>query len=165
MSETMNLATALEFAITTEQQGALFYDAMSKKHTDNPELAQLFSILARDEEVHEFQFKKLRKELPAGDGQTLSEADADYLEALAYTRFFSGEREPVQVAEMMSVQDGLRRAYQLEQAAILFYTSLEDSLGASDVLDTIIATEKQHLMKVMQYMITGAKMRGLLDDY
>lgn len=165
MSETMNLATALEFAITTEQQGAVFYDVMSKKYADNPEMAELFTVLARDEEVHEFQFKKLRKELPSGDEQGLSGVDADYLEALAYTRFFSGEREPAQVAEMMSVQDGLRRAYQLEQAAILFYTSLKDSLGDSAVLDAIISTEKQHLMKVMQYMITGAKMRGLLDDY
>jgi hypothetical protein len=40
---------------------------------------------------------------------------------------------------------------------------MEDILGKDDTLATIIEAEKKHLAKVMEYMITGAKMRGLAD--
>ena len=33
----------------------------------------------------------------------------------------------------------------------------------NDTLTSIIEAEKKHLAKVMEYMITGAEMRGLAD--
>ncbi len=40
---------------------------------------------------------------------------------------------------------------------------MEDIIGKNDILTSIIQAEKQHLLKVMEYMLTEAKMRGLAD--
>jgi hypothetical protein len=42
---------------------------------------------------------------------------------------------------------------------------MEDVLGANEILAAVITAEKQHLLKLSEYLITGAEMRGLDDEF
>ena len=42
---------------------------------------------------------------------------------------------------------------------------MKEVLGESDTLDGVIKAEKAHLTKVMQYIITDSKFRGLADEW
>jgi rubrerythrin len=166
MIEDLNLHKAVEFAIKTEEQGAAFYDRLAAKFADNEELKEVFTVLARDEEIHQIQFRRLLKELPEGERCELSDADQEYLRALSAAEIFYGNNDALnKVDDMETAQDGLERALGLERSTLLYYTAMREVLGSSEVLDAIIQTEKEHMVRVMKYMVTGAKMRGLLEDY
>ena len=56
-------------------------------------------------------------------------------------------------------------AFELEKATLGFYSAMRDVLGANDTLDSVIEAEKAHLNKVMQYIVTDSKFRGLADKW
>ena len=61
-------------------------------------------------------------------------------------------------------QDALGRAFELEKAALGYYRAMEEVLGQSEILTSIIDAEKQHTLKVMEYLFTGAEFRGIRDE-
>lgn len=164
MIEKLTLERALEFAIKTEQLGAAFYSKMAKDYAGESELAELFGLLARDEEVHENQFRSYREQLPS-DAE-LSDADEEYLRSIAVAEIFHGGHAALDSASRaVSREDVLARAFEMEKSTLLYYKGMREVLGAHDVLDAIIEAEKRHLTQVARYMMTGAKMRGLVDEY
>jgi len=165
MIENVTVRRALEFAVTTERQGAAFYDRLASRYADNAELAELFGVLARDEEVHELQFKALLKKLPEGERGELSADEQTYLRALATAEIFFGNNEALDPGDRVKTrEDALHRALDLEKATLLYYGAMRDVLGSNEVLDAVIQTEKTHLVQVMKVLFTGGKMRGLLED-
>jgi rubrerythrin len=165
MIEKLTVRRALEFAIKTEQLGAQFYDTQAKKHAGDEELVELFGILARDEEIHEAQFKMLLKKLPLEERRDLDPAEEEYLRAVATAEIFYGNNEALDPADKVETrQDAFARAMNMERASLMYYSAMRDVLGPSEVLDSIIQAEKEHMVKVMKYMFTGAKMRGLIDE-
>jgi rubrerythrin len=166
MIEKLTVHRAVEFAITTEELGGEFYKKLAAKYSDDAELAELFSLLARDEEIHAAEFKALRDTLPADQRAELSTADEEYLRAIATAEIFYGNNEALDPADKIdSREDALERALDLEKGSLLYYGAMRDVLGPSEVLDGIIAAEKDHMTKVMKYMFSGAKMRGLIDEF
>jgi rubrerythrin len=164
--EKLTLKNAVEFAIKTEQLGAKLYGGLAMKYAGHDELRQLFEGLARDEVAHENQFKDLRDKLPEDEQGELSEADSEYLMALSKAElFFGGHAQLDSVDSIVSAEDALQRAYQLEHSSLLYYKAMEEVLGPSEVLQEIIDAERQHLLQVMRYAVTGAKMRGLSDEF
>ena len=59
MLEELTLRKAVEFAVTTEQLGARFYNKMAKKFADDEGIKNIFTSLAKDELIHEKQFQNL----------------------------------------------------------------------------------------------------------
>jgi len=166
MIEKLTIERAVDFAIKTEQLGGEFYKKLAAKHADDAELSELFSLLARDEEIHEAEFKALRETLPADRVEKLSDADQEYLRAIATAEIFYGNNEALDPADRVETrEDALHRALSLEKGSLLYYGAMRDVLGSSDVLDGIINAEKDHMTKVMKYLFTGARMRGLIDDF
>lgn len=166
MIENLTLEKALEFAVITEQNGAKFYDRMAEKHSGDEELTELFTILARDEEIHEMQFKMLAKKLPESQRAELSESDKETLRSLVVAEFFNGNYDVLNKVDEMKTRDhALARAMELERSTLLYYHAMREILGGSEVLDEIIAAEKDHLNKVMRLALTGAKARGLTDPF
>lgn len=160
------LRSGVELAVTTEKLGASFYRTLAKKHQDDPELNELFSILAKDEEAHEEQFKKLLNRLPPDEKTEGSEEKYQYLAAAAMSEFFSGEEGPMKDIDKIETRDdALARAFALEKASLFYYHAMEDVLGKDEILTAIISAEKSHLVSVMKYLMTGAKMRGLSDNW
>ena len=132
--EDITLRKAIEFAITVEQMGHECYERLARRFSDDKEISEVFAVLAKDEVVHEKQLEKLLESVPAEEPQGYAEKYG-YLRAMSLSEFFSS-------------REGLTRA--LESVK-------------SEGLDGIIKMEKEHMVSVMRYMVTGAKMRGLGD--
>jgi rubrerythrin len=166
MLKGMTLRKVIEFAVTTEELGAEFYSRMAKKFADKPDVASVFSQLARDEQVHKVQFRAILEGAPATFDDEVEYERAQYLRAMAVSEFFAPHSGSFRQADDITDVDGaLWRALELEKAALGLYRAIRDELGQSKALDAIIAAEREHLFQLMKVVTTGAKFRGLQDDW
>src|SRR4030066_1137740 len=132
----------------------------------NGQTSELFSILAKDEEAHEAQFKALLKKVPAGEKKPKSDREYQLLTAAAMSEFFTGEEGPMKnIGKIKTRDDAFTRAFALEKASLFYYHAMQDCLGENEILKAIISAEKNHLVRVRKYLVTGAKMRGLADTW
>ena len=165
MLEELTLRKAVEFAVTTEQLGATFYNKMAKKFADDDEIKEIFTALANDELIHEKQFQNLLNSVPKDPDVSSQDDRWAILRVLSMSEFFMGESGIFKKLEKIETrEDALRRAFNLEKDALAYYRAIEDIIGKDETLTSIIRAEKQHLLKVMEYMLTEAKMRGLADQ-
>ncbi|MFC1639461.1 ferritin family protein [Gemmatimonadota bacterium] len=165
MLEELTLRKAVEFAVTTEQLGAKFYNKMAKKFEDDEEIKEIFTTLAKDELIHEKQFQNLLNSVPKDPDVSSQDDRWAILRVLSMSEFFMGESGLFKkLEEIETREDALQRAFNLEKDALAYYRAMEDIIGKDDTLASIIQAERQHLLKVMEYMLTEAKMRGLADQ-
>jgi rubrerythrin len=163
--ENLTLRQAVQFAVKTEELGATFYRRLATHFASDKELNQVFALLAKDEDTHQAQFKALLETVPAGE-EALQYEQEQYLRAMATAEIFSGDSGLFKnVDAVESTADALEKALHLEKATLTYYLAMRDVLPESRVLDTIIASEKRHVVQVMRYLVTGAKMRGLSDTF
>jgi len=161
--EDITLRKAIEFAIAVEQMGNECYERLARRFKDDKEISEVFAVLARDEIAHEKQLQKLLESVPAEEPQGYAEKYG-YLRAMSLSEFFSSREGLTRALESIETrEDALQRAFELERSAVGYYTALKDVLGENPILDEIIHMEKEHMVAVMRYMVTGAKMRGLGD--
>jgi rubrerythrin len=167
MIEDVTAASCVKFAMKVEEMGAELYQGLARKFASDPGLSELFEGLGRDEVQHGELFRALGERLAARLGQRpLSADDQDYLRAMAASEIFSGGKTPaVDVDAIRTRDDALERALGLEKATLAYYQAVRDVVGADEVLDSLIAVEKRHVVKVMQLLVTGAKFRGLGDSF
>jgi rubrerythrin len=141
---------AIEFAVKTEELGTKFYQQLALKFSDQAELKELFELLAKDEVLHARQFRKLLERTPA----------------MSLSQFFMGQEGlKKKCKEIEDTGDALGIAFELEKATLQYYSAMREVVGENDTLDAVIEAEKEHLTKVMQYVITDAKFRGLADEW
>ena len=161
--EDITLRKAVEFAISVEQMGNEIYDRLARRFKDDEEISKVFSVLAKDELLHEKQLKTLLETVPREEPQGYAEKWG-YLRAMSLSEFFtSREGLTRSLEDVKTRQDALQRAFELERSALGYYQALKEVLGENEVLDSIIKMEREHMVSVMRYMVTGAKMRGLGD--
>jgi rubrerythrin len=166
MLEKPTLRSSIELAVTTETVGANVYKTLAKRFHDNAEIEELFSILAKDEENHRAQFQALLKKVPPDDDDQENAEKYEYLAAASMSKFFLGDEGAMKdIDEIKTRDDALTRAFALEKASLFYYHAMADILGENEILEAIISAEKSHLVSVMKYMVTGAKMRGLSDNW
>ena len=162
----ITLRNSIEMAIATEKLGAGFYGKLAEKFKSDKEINELFSILAKDEKAHEAKFRTLLDKVPAEDKEPTTDQKYQYLTAVSISEFFAGDGGALKdVDKIKTRDDALARAFALEKATLLYYHAVQDILGDNDILKTIIKLEKDHLVSVMKYLMTGAKMRGLSDTW
>jgi rubrerythrin len=165
MSDAMTPRQAIEFAVKTEELGQKFYRQLALKFSDQAELKEMFELLAKDEVLHEHQFRKLLEQTPPDEGVSTG-PEFQYLRAMSLSQFFMGRKGlKKRCKKIKDKSDALRTAFELEKAPLQFYRAIREVLGENDTLDSVIQAEKAHLMKVMQYTITDAKFRGLADKW
>lgn len=166
VDEHLTVRQVLQVAIEAEARGAELYRDLATRFAAEAEARGVFTTLARDEESHQAQFQALQSKLPAGEQGALGGEQGQYLTALAAAeRLLAGSGLMAQAERIGSTKDALERAYALERATLLYYHGMRDTLGRGEVLDAIIEAEKGHLVQVMRYLVTGAKMRGLSDPW
>jgi rubrerythrin len=152
---------ALEFAVATEKLGAQIYEKLAKRFEGSEELKELFTSLAKDEQAHEREFRALLDRLPADAGPVQYEQE-QYLRAMAISDVFSDDKGiSKNIDKITTREDALERALSLEKNTLMYYTALRDVVGTSEAVDAIIAAEKRHVIRVMQYMITGERPKPL----
>ena len=160
MPEELTLRSAIEFAIKTERQGAKLYGWLAKLFGGHAELGETFAGLARDETVHGDRFAALVAEL--SDDRPVGVEQRDYVRALLDAEVFFLFRN---IERIQQRDDALERALQLEKSTLLRYEAMRELLGAHPILEQIIAEERRHVVQIMKHLMTGARLRGLDDEY
>jgi len=167
MLDEVTLRNSLKLAVKTEKLGAVFYKTLASRFGDNEELHELFSLLEKDERTHEAQFRTLLEKAPEEENRSGEEDERhQFLAAISISEFFKGEDGAFHRAEKIETRDdALGMAFSFEKSTLLFYQGVKDAYGSDELLDEIIRAEKSHVVSVMKYMMTDAKMRGLSDDW
>lgn len=159
----MTLKSNIELAIATERLGANIYEHFATKFKNNENVKQIFERLAKDELIHESQFKELLEKMD-DEGPDANEEDISLLKAFAISKFFNldllGDAEKIE-----TTSDALAMAADLEKETLLFFQSLKDVFGDNGILDTIIAAEKRHFVTITKVLISEAKYRGTEDSW
>jgi rubrerythrin len=165
VTDAMTPRQAIEFAVKTEELGTKFYQQLALKFSDQPELKDLFELLAKDEVMHEAQFRRLLEQTPPDEGVSTG-PEFQYLRAMSLSQFFMGQDGlKKKCKEIEGKGDALGIAFELEKATLQYYSAMREVLGENDILKDVIEAEKEHLTKVMQYIVTDAKFRGLADKW
>jgi rubrerythrin len=165
MNDEMTPRQAIEFAVKTEELGTKFYEQLALKFSEHPELRELFELLGKDEVMHEHLFRKLLEQTPPDEGISTG-PEFQYLRAMSLSHFFMGHDGLKRKSkEIETKEDALGIAFQLEKDTLQFYIAMREVLGESEALKGVIEAEKAHLTKVMQYIITDSKFRGLADKW
>ncbi len=159
--EKMTVRGALEIAVKTEQLGDKFYTELANRYSGNPKLQEMFEFLAKDETEHEKQFKALLENYK-DDDTPLSQEDTEYLQAVDLSKFFKYMED---LGEDLTPKDVLKLAYRVEKEAVLFFSGIRDAIGGNPELEAIIKMEKQHMSKVMKYLVEDSKFRGIEDEW
>ena len=166
MIEDITLKNCLEFAVKTEEIGSEFYARLAKRFGDNKEIADTFSRLSKDEQVHKRQFSELLQTVPDEAGSIDAPEKREYVKAMSISEFFSPTRGPfANVDKIKDRDDALEKAFGLEKATLGFYKAVQDLLGESETLSKVIEAEKGHVVALMKVMFTGAKFRSLQDQW
>lgn len=152
---------AFETAIRAEELGITFYSELARRFSKKPELKELFEILAKDEVEHKRQFTELLNNY--GDQIfNANEMDGEFLKGVDISKFFPG---------METVDDNIKpaavlaRAYAFEKESVLFYLGIRDVMGNSEQIEKIIKIEKEHVVKLMKYVLEEGKFRGISDSW
>jgi rubrerythrin len=165
MLEELTLRKAVEFAVKTERLGQVFYRKLAAEFTGDPELKEAFTLLAEDEAAHEQRFRELEDEV-SDEAAPRDDERYRFLRAMSISEFFTGDEGLYRDLEAIKDEnDALMRAFALEKATLQYYQAMQDAMGSSDVLDAIIEAEKSHIVKLMSYLLTDAKFRGISDDF
>jgi len=156
----------VEFAVKTEELGQGFYKMLAKRYEDEPEIKEIFALLAEDEAIHAKQFRALADDVPQESFDADQNEQLEYLRAMSLSEFFLSDKElENKLASINDTYDALMRAFEMEKATLQYYTALKDVLGENTTLAAIIKAERSHLMKIMQYIMTDAKFRGIADNF
>lgn len=166
MLEGFTIQKAVQFAVATEDLAALAYSRLAKKFSEQEEISKVFSLLASDEKGHLAQFKALLDRLPPEADDTSQVEKNLYLGAMAKSEFFSDEGGMTAVLEkIQTLDEALMHVLGFEKATLGFYRAIQDTLGQEATLEAIIAAEKRHITRLMKYIITDEKMKGLADQF
>jgi rubrerythrin len=166
MIENVTAETCVAFAIKTEELGAELYQGLARKFEADAELRELFEGLARDEVHHGEQIRAMGDRLlPRFRDRPVSAEERDYLRAMSMSDVFS--RPDGLAGELGDIQtrgDALKRALHLEKSTLAYYKAMRDVVGPEEVLDSLIAMERKHVVMVMARLVTETMMRGLADS-
>ena len=151
MRQPFTLPSLVELAITTEQLGARFYRRLAGSFEDRAELAALFEQLAREEEDHENEFTFLRQF--AGQPGPNDSASLRFLRAMAWSQYFTLRWGPFENVDAISDElDALKMALDFEKGTLAFYEAVRDALGASEIVDVLVAAERGHVLRIVDVM-------------
>jgi len=164
MSEELTARRAIEFAVATEEMGARAYSELAERFSEQEDIAATFALLARDEKSHGNQFRALLDRLPPDEGIMTDDERSRYLRAMAMSEFFRGDAGLIGKLEGAgSLEEALVHVLGFEKATLGYYLAVRDVLGETEALQSVIRAEKGHIDRLMKYILTGEKMRGLAD--
>lgn len=167
MIRNVTAESCVAFAIETEEMGAQLYQGLARRFARDVELRELFEQLGREEVDHAEQIRTMGERLvPRLRNRPVTAEEQDYLRAMSMSDVLNRPGGVAgDLASLHTREDALKRALHLEKATLAYYQAVRDVVGPDEVLDSLIAVEKKHVVKVMQLLITGAKFRGLADAF
>jgi len=150
---TYNLDEIIGMAVQIEECGGAFYRALQKKAA-TPQLRDLYSFLAAEEEGHIRDFTRIRLSAvkDKGSPSATSEEALLYLTAAAGDRVFSDPAHAARVAAGFATPaEAISFAVEFERKNIDFFRHMQDSLGNPDdrmAVEQLVIAEESHVEKL-----------------
>lgn len=164
MLEQLTLKKAVEFAIKTEELGAMAYAKLARKFSDEKNLEDIFQVLAREEVAHGKAFSAMLSKVPDVE-ESEGEERWQYLRAMSISHFFGGKGGLLKAADKIKTrEDALIRAIGLEKATLQYYEAMKDILEDSSVIESIIRAEKRHVINLMRALMSEGKLHQISDE-
>lgn len=165
MLEEITITKAIGLAIATEDMGVKAYSKLAERFSEHEEMSAAFSLLAKDEMAHKAQFQTVLDQIPPEQEGVMTEGDnSGYLRAMAMSEFFGGDEGLIgKLEKAESLEQALIQVIGFEKATFGYYRAVKDVLGESEALDRIIRAEKSHIIRLMNYILTDEKFKGLAD--
>jgi len=154
MATLFSVSDMLKVAIREEETGATYYRELADT-TDSEDLAKFATNVARMEDVHAERFREMLSEV--GDRPPRQSYDGEYeayMEYLLAGRIFPPGEDGVALArQQASEREAVETAMRLERSTLLFYHEAMSLVPEAhrDMLNDIIAEERQHLIQFAQY--------------
>ena len=157
MSISFNADEVFEMGMDVEKNGEAYYRKAAER-VDNPEVKEIMTFLADEEQKHFKTFRKLRESLPAKATTTVTQDPEDqealYLDALVKSRLFNSEKEAERIASSVKGElEALKTALTFEKDTILFFMHMKEmtreDLG-KDKIDMLIEEEHSHVVKISE---------------
>jgi rubrerythrin len=164
MEQDFTLRESIQLAITTEQLGREYYNRMAGKFKDHKDVVDIFTQLAKDEQTHEEQFKKILENVPQEENTPERYELYQYMRATAISEFFQKDYFK-KIAGIDEPTEALVTALNFEKATLQFYKAMREVMGEHKQLDAIIGMERNHVLALVRIIPTDAKFRGLGDSY
>lgn len=137
---------AIEFAIKTEEAGAIFYRKMAHRFPDDSKIYGIFMRLADDEDQHKTQFEALMEKVPQEFAYKSQQERLAVLRATSMSEFFLGEDGIFRNLESIKTSDDvLKRALRLEKDTLAYYQAIRDLIGENTTVDAMIQAERTHI--------------------
>ena len=137
---------AIEFAVKTEEAGAIFYRKMARRLSDDREIHDIFMKLAEDEDNHKAQFEALMDKVPEEFAFKSQRERLAVLRATSMSEFFLGEGGIFKDLDSIKTgQDALKRALRLEKDTLSYYQAIRDLIGENSTVDAMIQAERNHI--------------------
>ncbi|MDR3567043.1 MAG: ferritin family protein [Syntrophobacteraceae bacterium] len=155
MSFCFNSGEVFQTAIVIEKNGLSFYERASQAVKD-PEIAELFASLAKDEVAHKKRFEALLSALPEELKRT-TVADPDqeidlYIRALADQHIFGAGEKPIGAeAKLGTVEDVLKLAIQFEKDSVVFYLGMQEVTcegKGKEAAELLVKEELRHVRRL-----------------
>ncbi len=156
----LSINDVLDIAVRAEDLGAKAYADLSKKFSEDENLKDLFESLARDEVEHKLFFLELAKKT-SNLKLSLAEVDREFLQGVDLSRFC----DPIQKSQNMSKTEIFKLIYDFEKESVLFYVGIRDVVEDEKILDEIIRVEKDHMNRIMKFILTDSQYRGIRDNW
>ncbi|NQT12295.1 MAG: hypothetical protein HQ582_06090 [Planctomycetes bacterium] len=164
MPEEITITRAIQFAIATEETGAKAYCKLAERFSEQEEISAAFSLLAKDEAAHKAQFQNALDQAPPEAVGAATDENSSFLGAMAMSEFFQGDEGLMgKLEKARDLQEALLCVLNFEKATYGYYRAVRDVLGESEALDRIIQAEKGHIIRLMNYLLTDEKFKGLRD--
>jgi len=166
MSQENEIKEVVEMAVEMEKMGCAFYEKMAANFAQDTAIGELFSTLAKDERLHEKMFRGLLSALPGFSNLRTKEDSIAFLRIMVLPETMMSEEDAqARLRQIQTPREAVERALRLEKDTFAYYEAMKDIFGNHEVLEKIITEEKRHIVKLTEYLITGAKMRGLEDHF
>ena len=141
---------AIEFAVKTEEAGAIFYRKMAKRLSSDKEIYDLFIQLAKDEDNHKAQFEGFMEHVPQEFAYKSQRERLAVLRATSMSEFFLGEDGIFRNLDAIKTgEDALKRALRLETDTLNYYQAIKDVLGDDETVDAMIQAERNHIAQIL----------------
>lgn len=144
--ELLRLSTKIEY------EGKVFYTELSR-HIENPEVKEFLLLMAKEESMHEIQFKKLlddKGDLPYGWEE--SEALRDLIDTQFQTDIFPQVEEIFeQVPKFQGIKKAIDFAVEAEKVSSEFYGLMQEActdIESKTLLVLLEKAEQEHLERI-----------------
>ena len=150
MKKAYSISELINFAVEIEKQGALFYENMAKR-TTNESVRKLYEFLKAEELIHRHKYQEMLNKVDsaANDEHIYTDEYHQYLNSMVESIVF--RKDEVFQNKLTKDNEVIDYAIIKEKESILLYMEMRLMIKPEQqsIVDEIIKEEKSHIVKLL----------------